>query len=148
MRNFESIVRPFQTPTILAKKRLVATTDKLDINPAVLSWGKPGNISFAHEIDEIPTDVLDFTIETCKEISTEQARKVDQVRVEQTLPDGTKNPKNFVDLDRAYQVTMTQTQPTDASNRTQTWALSWEKENFRTFGDADKKCTNTYNFSR
>lgn len=44
MSGLEGIVRPFQQPDRLTRKRIVATNTKLDINPVSLTWGEAGNL--------------------------------------------------------------------------------------------------------
>lgn len=59
-----------------------------------LCFGKVGTLP-------TPTSV-GFKI--CNEHYGEVERKVNLERIEQTLPDGTKNPDNYVDVERAYQI--------------------------------------------
>lgn len=149
MSNLESIVRPFQRPDSLARKRIVASNTKIDVQPAIISWGKSGTITAAHQIDQIDPTGAEFTVITCDDNFTEVGRKVDQIRVEQTLPDGTRNPDNYVDLDRPYQVTMKKESETEpAKNTTQTWSTSISQSGFKTVGFNNKDCQSKYNFKR
>lgn len=44
MSGLEGIVRPFQQPDRLTRRRIVATNTKLDVNPVSLTWGEAGTL--------------------------------------------------------------------------------------------------------
>lgn len=44
MAGLESIVRPFVRPDSLTTRRIVSSREKVEVEPAIKSWGKPGNI--------------------------------------------------------------------------------------------------------
>jgi hypothetical protein len=111
MAGIETIVRPFETPNSLARRRLVATNTKIPVSPARISWGSAGTLASAHQVEEVPTDGS-FTVLKCDDAYQEikDSRKVDVRRIVQVLerdasgnPTKT-NPDNFIDLERPYRV--------------------------------------------
>ena len=79
----------------------------------------------------------------------EQDRLTDVRRITQTLPDGTTNPDNFVDLDRPYQVTFTKVEK-DAKkpNETQVWSTSIETAGFSTVSPSNQTGKSKFNLRR
>lgn len=145
---FESIVRPFQRPDTLARRRIVAKTEEVEVTPAIISWGTAGSLPSAHEIEEID-EGGSFTVLTCDDKYEEEKREVDVRRIVQTLPDGTTNPDNFIDLERPYRVYFQKKEL--ASQRrgvTQTWTTRFETATFQTTNNSDKKCRSTFTLNR
>lgn len=151
MAGLESIVRPFQRPDSLATRRIIASREKVEVTPAVISWGKPGTIAAAHQIDAIDPTGTSFTVKLLDEEYTEDPgkRKTDVRRITQTLPDGTKNPDNYVDLNRPYQVTFEKVNlDSKRPNTTQTWSTSIETSNFKTVSPGNKDTRSKFNLDR
>lgn len=44
MSGLEGIIRPFQQPDRLTRRRIVATTTKVTVNPVSLTWGEAGTL--------------------------------------------------------------------------------------------------------
>jgi hypothetical protein len=101
MAGLEGIIRPFQTPNSLARRRLVAGTS-VAVTPAIISWGTAGEVPAANQVDEIPIDQGGAFTVVKHEHWKEEARKSREYRIVQVLPDGTKNPDNYVDISRPY----------------------------------------------
>lgn len=149
MAGIESIIRPFARPDSLATKRIIASSEKIDVQAAVISWGKAGTIAAAHQIDAIDETGSSFTVDLIDEEYDEQSRKTDTRRITQTLPDGTTNPDNFVDLDRPYQVTFEKVElDGKRPNETQVWSTSIETAGFSTVNPANKKGRSKFNLDR
>lgn len=145
---FEQVVRPFQRPDTLARRRLVAANVKVDIQAATISWGTAGTLASAHQVDEIDPGGS-FTVLTCDDKYEETQREVDSRRIVQTLPDGTTNPDNFVDLERPYRVYFEKKElATQQRGVTQTWTTAFDTAVFRTTSNADKKCRSTFTLTR
>ena len=104
MSNLESIVRPFQQPDSLARRQIVVSSQKEEVDAAVISWGSAGDMPAPTQIDQIDPNQVSFTVNLCKEGYFETKRFTDVLRIVQKLPDGTTNPDNYIDLDRPYQV--------------------------------------------
>lgn len=148
MAGLESIVRPYQRPDTLARRRLIASNTKIDVTPAVISWGTGGTLASAHQIDEIPQDGS-FTVLTCDDQYEETKRLVDVRRIVQTLPNGTTNPDNFIDLERPYRVYFEKKElASQQRGITQTWTTAFDTAQFETTNNSDKKCQSTFTLQR
>lgn len=148
MAGLEGIVRPFQRPDTLARRRLVATNTKIDVTPATISWGTSGTLANAHQVDEID-EGGSFTVLTCDDQYEEKNRLVDVRRIEQTLPNGTKNPDNFIDLERPYRVYFEKKElASQQRGVTQTWTTAFDTAAFRTTNNDSKKCQSTFTLNR
>lgn len=146
----EKIVRPFQRPDSLSTKRIVATEEKIQVSPATLSWGRPGTLPAAHQIEAIDETGISFTVVNSDDKFTELDRKVDVRRIEQTLPDGTLNPDNYIDLERPYTVRFEKVDKiATRQNETQVWSTAIETEGFRTMNpNNDRKGKSIFNLNR
>lgn len=149
MAGLESIVRPFARPNSLATRRIVASAEKVEVGTAVISWGKAGTLAAAHQIDAIDETGTNFTVHLIDEQYDEQSRLTDVRRIEQTLPNGTKNPDNFVDLDRPYQVTFKKVElDSKRPNETQVWSTSIETADFSTMNKTNQTGKSKFNLNR
>lgn len=149
MAGLESIVRPFVRPDSLATRKLIASREQVEVTDATISWGEAGTLAAAHEIDQIDPTGLDFTVKLIDEEYIEQERKTDVRRIEQTLPNGTTNPDNFVDLDRPYKITFKKMDPASSRpNQTQVWSTSIETANFKTLNPNKKDTNSRFNLNR
>lgn len=147
----ESIVRPFQRPNSLATRRIVASAEKIDVAPAIISWGKAGTLAQAHQIDEIDESGVNFTVVSCDDEYREDTAKtkIDVRRIVQTLPDGTTNPDNFVDLERPYQVFFEKKELASSLRNTTTSWSTWFPDS-AVYGTSTNKskCQATFNLNR
>jgi hypothetical protein len=151
MAGIESIVRPFVRPDSLATRRIIASSEKIEVDAATITWGKAGTIAAAHQIDAIDETGTSFTVDLIDEEYTEDRGKrlTDVRRITQTLPDGTTNPDNFIDLDRPYQVTFEKVElDGKRPNETQVWSTSIETAGFSTVNPANKKGRSKFNLDR
>lgn len=149
MAGLESIVRPFARPDSLATRRIVANNTKIEVGAAVISWGKAGAIAAAHQIDAIDETGTSFTVDLIDEEYTEESRKTDVRRIEQTLPNGTTNPDNFVDLERPYQVIFKKEDlGSKQPNQTEVWSTAVETANFSTVNPNNKTGKSKFNLTR
>lgn len=146
MPGLESIVRPFERPNWLATRRLIAAREKIDVEPAIISWGKAGTIPGATQIDEPTADsFLNFTVQDCNDRFTELNRSTTSVRVTQ---EGV--PENFVDFNRIDQIAFQKDTKPQQSSSTQwvsyveTALASSPTTTWQTAADAAFKCNNTY----
>ncbi len=151
MAGLEGIVRPFQRPDTLARRRLIASASQVEVTPAIISWGSSGTLASAHQIDEIPDleNGGSFTVLTCDDQYEETQRQVDVRRVVQTLPDGTVNPDNFVDLERPYRVYFEKKElASQQRGITQTWTTAFDAAQFQTTNNNNKKCQSAFTLRR
>lgn len=150
MAGLESIVRPFARPDSLATRRIVAKREKTAATPAIKTWGKPGTIASAHQIDAIDEGGTNFTVDLIDEEYTEtDNRLVDVMRIEQTLPNGTTNPDNFVDVERPYRVTFKKEElDSKRPNQSQVWSTAIETANFSTVNPNNKTGKSKFNLNR
>lgn len=146
----ESIVRPFARPDSLSRKRLVASREKIEVEPAVISWGRAGTLPTAHQIEAIDETGINFQVINLDDKYTEIDRKVDVRRIEQQLPNGTTNPDNYIDLERPYSVRFEKVDLASSRvNETQVWATSIETTAFRTMNpDQNRKAKSVFNLNR
>lgn len=148
MAGLEGVVRPFQRPDTLARRRLIASNTKIDVGAANISWGTSGTLASAHQIDEIPVDGS-FTVMLCDDKYEETSRQVDVRRIVQKLPDGTQNPDNFIDLERPYRVYFEKKElASQRRNETQTWTTAFDTAAFETTNSGDKKCRSVFTLNR
>lgn len=150
MAGLESIVRPFARPNSLATRRIVASAEKVEIGTAVISWGKAGTLAAAHQIDAIDETGVNFTVDLIEEQYDEKDRKTDQIRITQTLPSGTKNPDNFVDLDRPYQVNFLKVDLAGSKrrNETQIWSTAFDAAGYSSMTNNNKTGKAKFNLKR
>jgi hypothetical protein len=97
--SFEQIVRPFARPNTLARRRIIASSTKIDVPEAILSWGSAGTLPGATEIEQIDPTGTNFNVITCKENYDEVDRRSRPVRIEQQ-----DNAENYVVFNRIDQV--------------------------------------------
>lgn len=146
----ESIVRPFVRPNSLSTQRIVASREKVEVEPAIISWGTAGSLASAHQIEAIPEDPgVSFTVLMCDDEYTEKSRQVDVMRIEQTLPDGTKNPENYIDLERPYKVFFEKKElASQQRGVTQTFTTRFENTQFSTTNSSNQKCQSKFSLNR
>lgn len=92
MSRLEGIIRPFQQPDRLTRRRIVATNTKLDVNPVSLTWGEAGNLP-------VPQTTVNFTVKKEKD-HIEISRETELVRIEN--PD---DPSQYVMVERPKNIT-------------------------------------------
>lgn len=149
MAGLESIVRPFARPDSLATRRIVASREKIDVEPATITWGKPGTIAAAHQIDAIDETGTNFTVNLIDEQYDERDRLADVRRITQTLPDGTTNPDNYIDLSRPYQVTFVKVErDSKRPNTTQVWSTAFDTASFSTMNKNNQTGKSKFNLNR
>lgn len=149
MAGLESIVRPFVRPDSLATRRIIASSEKIEVQPAIISWGTAGNIAAAHQVEEVDQTGTNFVVLNLNDKYTELDRKSDVRRIVQTLPDGTTNPDNYVDLNRPYQVIFEKLDPaSQRQNETQVWSTAFETAQFSTVNNENAKSKSTFNLNR
>lgn len=101
MQNLEQIVRPFQNPDVLSKRRIISNSTKEDAEEVVIEWGSPGDAPSASEIEhDAETGDFAFEVVHCDDKYDEKNRKFKTIRIEQ--PD---NPENYIMVDRIHQIT-------------------------------------------
>jgi hypothetical protein len=147
---FESIVRPFARPNSLATRRIAAKST-VEVTPAVISWGTAGTLASAHQIDEVDEEGGGFTVLRCDDEYEEVSGKrlVDVRRIEQTLPDGTTNPDNFIDLERPYRVYFEKKElASQKRGVTQTWVTRFDTQVWSTMKNDNDKCQSKFNLDR
>jgi hypothetical protein len=148
MAGLESVIRPFVRPDSLATRRIVASNTKVDVQPAIITWGKAGTIPAAHQIEAIDETGTNFTVNTADQY-TEKSRQTDVMRITQTLPDGTKNADNFVDLDRPYQVTFVRVDlDSSRPNETEVWSDAFDTAQFTTMNKNNRSTNTKFNLNR
>ena len=115
MAGLEQVVRPFQRPDALARRRIVAKREKIEVGTAVISWGKSGNLTQARQIDAVEPLPPDFKI-VHFEHWREEARQSKDYRITQKIAnaDGseTEVPENYVDVSRPDWVRFKRTRDT------------------------------------
>lgn len=149
MAGIESIVRPFARPDSLATRKIIASAEKVDVATAVKTWGVAGQIAAAHQIEAIDETGVNFTVKLIDEEYDEQERKTDVRRIIQTLPDGTTNSDNFVDVNRPYQVTFTKVElDSKRPNETQVWSSAFETAGFTTMNKNNQTGRSKFNLNR
>lgn len=147
MAGFEILVRPFERPAPIQKRRLVASNEKIEVTPARITFGQAGQLAQPTQIDDASDS--SFTVKLCDDKYVETARKTDQLKITQTLPNGTKNPDNFVDLDRPYEVKFEKIElASQQRGETQIWSNTFETAQFETTNSANKKCVGTFELNR
>jgi hypothetical protein len=95
----EQIVRPFARPNTLARRRIIASSTKIEVPEAIISWGSAGTLPGATEIEQIDPTGVNFNVITCKDNYEEVDRQSRPVRIEQQ-----DNPENYVVFNRIDQV--------------------------------------------
>lgn len=149
MAGLESIVRPFARPNSLATRRIVASSDKISVDPAIISWGQAGTIAAAHQIDAIDPTGAEFTVVSCDDQYEQVNQLIDVRRIVQKLPDGTTNPDNFIDLERPYKVYFEKKELASSQrNTTTTWSTTFADSSV--FGSVknESKCQATFTLNR
>lgn len=146
MAGLEGVIRPFVRPDTLARRRLVASNTKVDVTPAIISWGTSGTLASAHQVEQVDPDGV--TIEICKDDYVETKRFSDVMRIEQKLPDGTFNPDNFVDLDRPYKVYFERQESPNGGLGETTHFKDFAIPDSGVWGTVPSKCTNSFTLKR
>lgn len=97
--DFNRIVRPFERPGTIATKRIVSTAEKIDVGPAVFTWGRAGASINAEQLDDPPPPIeFAFEVKT-KKTFQETFRLSDVIRVRNS-----DDPNQFVDVKRPRKV--------------------------------------------
>lgn len=112
MQNLEQIIRPFQNPDVLSRRRIVSKSTKIPTDDVTIEWGRSGDAPAASEVthDE-DTGGISFEVVHCDDKFDEKNRKFKTVRIEQ--PD---NPDNYIMVDRIHQITFNK--KSEANNMT------------------------------
>jgi hypothetical protein len=144
---FEILVRPFERPQSIQRKRLVASNTKIDVSPARITFGQAGQIASPTQIEDAGST---FSVLTCDDKYIESSRQTTQMRIVQKLPDGTQNPDNFVDLDRPYEVKFEKIElASQKRGETQVWSNTFETAQFETTNpNTQNKCQSTFELNR
>lgn len=140
----EQVVRPFVRPNSLATRRLVATAEKIDVEPAIITWGAVGSIPGAEQVEQLGGAI---NVITCDDFFDEidGSRKSNTYRITQKLEDGTEVAENFIDIARPYQLAFHKNTDQPNYDKTTTWKTSIETADFQTNDINDEKCKATYN---
>lgn len=146
MIGVEQIVRPVATADPLSRRRIVASADKVEVEPATLIWGAVGTLAAPHKIDA--AGGVSFTVLDCDDEYEEISRESETVRITQIDEDGNEVPENFVDVDRPRKVKFDKISERDRYYlKTTTWKTAIESAVFVTTNINDKKCYATYRFT-
>lgn len=135
------IVRPFESRAPQSKRRLVATNVKLDIEPAVISWGRSGTIAGAREIEAIDETFTSFQVIDCDDRYEETDRKEVTKRIEN--PD---DPDAFVMVARPTFIAFNKLSEWDKANynKTTEWKTTFDVAGFATMNNSNKQCRSGY----
>lgn len=98
MAGLEGIVRPFQQPDRLLRRRVIAATEKVDVQPATLTWGAVGRLP-------VPQVGVSFALKKDAE-HDEVGRQTQKVRVEN--PD---DPSQYIIVERTKSISFRQKRP-------------------------------------
>jgi hypothetical protein len=144
MSGLEGIVRPFQRPTSLTPRRLIASNTKIDVSPATITWGQAGTLPEPVQVEAVDQTGTNFQVVNAQETFTEVSRQNDTVRVSDPTGSG-----SFLDVERPYQMTYSKAsvfQP--GRNVTQTWSNAFETAGFSTVNFNNQGSRSTFNLSR
>lgn len=137
----EAVVRPFARPDSLARRRIVASNTKVEVSPAIITFGKSGTIVGAQEIEAIDESGTGFTVITCDDRYEETNRVQQQARIEN--PD---DSDQYVIVNRASQIEFNKVSEWEMANynKTTTWQTAIETAEFSTVNINNKKCKATF----
>jgi hypothetical protein len=99
MQSLEQIVRPFQSPAVLAKRRVVSTSIKIDVDEVIVEWGRSGDLPAPIKREVIDDEGFAFTVVKCDDNYQEKNRAFNVVRIEN--PD---DPSQYVMVERINQI--------------------------------------------
>lgn len=141
----EQIVRPFQAPTTLAKRRIVASNAKLDVEPATITWGTAGGLPSAVQKEDVQ-DGSEFKVIDCNDQYQETSRKTEQKRVSNP-----NNPDDYLIIELTNRVSFLKNEKgrTAADKVATSYTTNWSiGPDFRTVISSDnKKCQATYSLN-
>lgn len=139
--SLEQLVRPFARPDALSRRRIVASNLKIEVTPAIISWGAAGSIAGAQEIEAIDEGGTAFTVLSCDDRYEEVDRGERAARVEN--PD---DPNQYVMVNRPTYIAFNKASEWEAANytKTTTWQTAIETAEFSTININNKKCRATY----
>lgn len=141
----EGIVRPFQSPNTLARRRLVASASKIDVGEAVISWGAAGDLPSATQQEE-DTGGSGFQVIDCNDQYKETSRTTSQKRVENP-----NDPDQYVIVELTNRVSFAKNEKgrTSADKVATSYTTNWTiGADFRSVITADnKKCQATYSLN-
>lgn len=114
MYDLEKIIRPFQRPTTIETRRIVANSIKDPVEPATGSFGKAGTLPAAIQDAEASTSGFEFKVISCDDRFAEHQRVTVPIKV--SNPD---DPDTFVMVDRIETISWKHFEkPTQASQQT------------------------------
>ena len=100
MQSLEQIIRPFQTPDVISKRKIVSKSTKLPTDEVVIEWGRSGDAPTPTEIEKDEEEgVINFKVNDCDDKYNEKNRKFSTVRIEN--PD---DPSQYVMVQRIEQI--------------------------------------------
>ena len=147
MSNLEQVVRPFQRPDVLARQRIIASSTKITVADAIISWGVAGTVNGAQEIEAIDELGTAFVVLDCDDEYEEIARQSQTRRITQVDSAGNTVPENFVDVQRPTEITFWKAGENAKNyNKTTTWQTVFATAQFSTINDRNKKCKSNYKF--
>jgi len=138
----ESIVRPFARPDTLARRRIIASSVKIDVPAATISWGRAGTLPGAQQIEEIDPLGTSFTVLTCDESYDEVrgSRRTVTKRIEKA-----DDPSIYIDVERPTEITFLKaSQFPQNYNKTTTWQTNVETTGFTTVNLSNRACRAIY----
>lgn len=101
--SLEQLVRPFARPDTLSRRRIIASNTKVEVQPAILSWGTAGSIDSPREVEAVDPLLIAVELKKDHDEFTEPApgmrREVERVRVEN--PD---DPNQYVMVERIRRI--------------------------------------------
>lgn len=136
-----AIVRPFQRDVPQSTRRIIASNTKIDVEPAIISWGRAGTIAGAQEIDQVDETGTGFTVLTCDDKYEELDRREQTVRIEN--PD---DPNQYVMEARPTYIAFGKKSEFEAANyeKTTSFKTAIETAEFSTVDFNNKKCKASY----
>lgn len=148
MQTLEQIIRPFQSPTTLPKRRLISTNTKIDDQTAEVEWGNAGDLP-APEKREEDFSGIGFEVVKCDDNYNEKERKFNTVRIENP-----EDPTQYVMVERMNQIAFNkknepgnQMQMYNNSTTSFVTLPSLDNTTYWKSNHGDQKCKATYNFT-
>lgn len=135
------IVRPFETRAPQSKRRLVASNTKIDVDPAIITWGRSGTIPGAQEIVAIDETGVSFQVIDCDDRYEETDRTEVTKRIEN--PD---DPDQYVMVARPTYIAFNKLSEWEKANynKTTEWKTAFEVAGFSTINNSNKMCRSGY----
>lgn len=99
MQTIEQIIRPFQSPATLPKRRIVSTNTKISVGVAEIEWGQAGELPAPEKREFDDEGGIAFTVLKCDDQFGEKERKFNVVRIENPV-----DPAQFVMVERINQI--------------------------------------------